>query len=320
MLEFKFGTPAPYKLSRPVDAVVYNEIAYFRRDHTRIIEKYDSRTQTWSTFPDCPMQDTSLAILPRSDKEYILHTVGGYLKDRHAVGDLYCLSMRPTADRSGTEYYWSMSSFPPMTEPRKQVTTFCDREYKYLITAGGRGKHGPTKTVEVLNIETSIWSTIASLPQVVFRASGCISGGYLYIAGGRIYDQACNEIEVKSVFRAPLSRLIQSEVGTIKNVFEHITDLPYERSACTAFHDRVFAIGGTKHSNIELKAVPTNQVFTYYPEEDLWKLVPNSLSKSRCCCFAVSFTQPKPQLMVVGGYTTKHDEDCTDSTEIAELD
>ena len=317
-LNFETGTPAPYKMSRPVDAVVHNGTAFFRRFRMTAIDMFNSQAQIWSTLPDCPVQDTSLAILPVNTVQYMLHTVGGYLQGKCFVGDLYLLGMRLKADHSGNEYYWKKSSFPAMKEPRKEITTVYVREYNCLIAAGGRGMYGPTRTVEVLNIKTKQWFTVARLPHEVFGASGCISEGYLYIAGGCIYDQASHHIENKSVFRAPLSVLRHSKEDTTESVFEHIVDLPHERSTCITFQDRVFAIGGTKRSGRE--ALPTNRVFWYHSQEDTWKRMPNSLTTNRCYCFAVSFMHPKPRLMVVGGYTTRHNEGCTNSVEIAEVE
>ena len=321
VLNYKCGLSAPKRMSRPVDAVVYNETAYFRRYRTRVIDMYNSQAQKWSTLPECPVQDASLAILPTSSVtvECTLHTVGGFNKDICRVcGDLFCLSMRFAADCFSTEYYWAESSFPAMKEPRRQITTAYDRGYNCLIAAGGQRANGPTNTVEVLNIKAKQWFTVASLPCEVFRASGCISRGYLYIAGGHIYDQVCNDIEVKSVVRVSLSVLIQSKRDTRERVYQYIADLPHERSACTSFHDRVFAIGGTRRCGRE--AMPTNQVYLYHSQEDVWEQVPNPLIVNRCCCFAVSFVFPKPQLMVVGGYTIRHDTGCTDSVEIAEVE
>ena len=319
MLLFEIGKQAPQRMSRPIDPVVHQDIAYLRRFRTRVIYKYNSQSGRWSTLPECPVQDTALAILPIHNKDeikYTLHTVGGYLRDPHntVTGALYYLSERPTANRDGTEYYWDESLFPPMNVARKQVTVVCDRDHKYMIAAGGRGKHRPMKTVEILNLGTKEWLTVVSLPQAVFRASGCISEGYLYIAGGCIYDKTSNQIETKKVFRILFSKLVNGGKGE----FEKAADLPHERSVCTAFQDRLFAIGGTKNIGDD-DAVSINHVYLYLSKNKSWQRVPNSLCINRCYCFAFSFTYPKPQLMVVGGYTGRHDEGCTSSVEIATL-
>ena len=309
-------------MSRPCDAVVRDDVAYFRKYRSKFILKYNALKRTWDKrIPECPVQDSALAILPVVDQdkiEYVLHTVGGVLiKDdtQKLIGDLYCLSERERADGYGTEPCWKKTK-ESMTVARKQVTTICDKEYKYLIAAGGRGVSGTLKIVEVMNISSKEWFTVASLPQPVVRTSACISRGFLYLAGGCTYDEDCNPKEVKYVFRISLPELIKNEEGT---TFESIADLRYVRSVCIAFQDHVFAIGGTKPSTNTHEAQSTNLVYIYDPEGDNWKQLQASLTENRCFCFAASFTQPKPQLMVVGGYTVKHDEGCTNTVEIAEL-
>ena len=69
-----------------------------------------------------------------------------------------------------------------MKEKHKQVTAICYKSH--LIAAGGRGENGQSRTIEVLNLITKQWSTVACLPRAVFPASGCISGDSLYILGG----------------------------------------------------------------------------------------------------------------------------------------
>ena len=299
-----------------MDPVVHKETAYFRGYRDKVIYKYNAlrELQPWSTLPPCPVQDSSLAILPVDNgRKYILHTVGGYQEGKHIVGDLYCLDEHLAT--------WKESSFPPMKVPRKEATTVWDNENKCLIVAGGRGKEGPSRTVEVLNFamktSSNQWMQVTSLPREVFLAAGCICEGYLYISGGSEYIQMSSSIEVKSVVRAKLSTLYQSK----KDAFQNIADLRHARSALTCFKDQVFAICGTKPGSAAREELPTNDVYMYRPNDDLWKQVPISPSENRSYCFAVSFTEiPKPQLMVVGGYTSGHDEGCTKSVEIAELE
>ena len=314
--------PAPKRMIRPCDAVVLDSFAYFRKYRKRIIYVYNLRTRTWAEpLPNCPPEDTTLAALPVHNGTDILHTVGGFIKNENKiVGDLYVLGNRVSDDCSSNVPCWKKSKiFHPMTESRKQVTAI--RNNEYLIVAGGRGKSGPSRMVEVLNTSSKCWSIVASLPQPIVRACGCISGGYLYFAGGCRYDVDCNIIEEKSVYKALLTDLI-AEPNSLQDerpVFERKADLRHVRSTCVTFQEQVFAIGGTKPSSATDEALSTNHMYRYDCDNDLWKKVPTLLSECRCLCFAVSVTQPSPQLMVVGGYTVKHDEGCTDSVEFVEL-
>ena len=314
---FIAGVCVPTAISRPVDAVAYNNIAYFRSFRQRTIYKYDSTSQVWSILEsvrECPVKDTSLTILPVHDDEtgktnYILHTVGGCLREGRVVDNLYCWNEKLTADHDCS---WDVSSFPPMITKRSQVTTVCDKEHQHLVVAGGRDKDGPMTKVEILATVSKQWSPVASLPNKMYRANGCLCGEFVYILGGFNYDEASNQIASKIAFAVSLSTLIKSQANE-ENVFRSIEDLPYVRSVCTTFCNRVFAIGGTKDGNCE----PTNEVYLYHPQNNLWEKFPRSLIENRCYCFAISFVQPKPQLMVVGGYTTAHDKGCTNSVEIA---
>ena len=56
--------------------------------------------------------------------------------------------------------------------------------------------------VEVLDLTTMQWSIVASLPQAVFSACGCICGDSLYILGGCILNDRGNTIDCKSAFKS----------------------------------------------------------------------------------------------------------------------
>ena len=325
VLQFKSGPPVPASISKPINPVAHNNLAYFRGYRSRVIYRYDSCTSSWLTLPECPVRDTSLVIFPTSDdsktfdSEPTLHTVGGLLvqegrDDTPLAGQIYCLRHQHSAN--GIVYFWVESPFPQMKEKRKQVTAVCYNNY--LIAAGGRGANGPSRTVEVLNFTTKQWSIVAYLPRPVFRASGCISGGFLYVLGGCMYDERDNRIRLKYAYKVSISQLIESHGGDV-GVFVAIKDLPLYRSATTTFCNRILAIGGSQHNEVAGEAKCSNLVYVYDQEDDVWKKVNHPLTQTRCCCFAVSFTHPKPQLMVVGGYICRPDEGCTDSVEIAEF-
>ena len=315
LLQFKNGVSAPVNISKPIDAVSCGDKVYCRGYRSRVIYVYNASTSSWHKLPKCPVKDTSLVILNdiKTNKP-TLHTLGGLLlqegsNDAPLDGHLYCLRQHPSTN----EYYWARSPLPPMNKKRKQVTAIhCSN---YLLAAGGRGEKGPSQRVEVLNLKTMQWSTVASLPRPVFRASGCICGDALYILGGCMYDTAGNTMNIKYAYKTSLSELIQSRDGD--EIFNDVADLHLAASACTTFQDKIFAIGGFMYKNSPGEIKCSNAV--YYLEDNSWKKINCSLKKSRCFCFAVALSHPKPQLMIVGGYTSKHDEDCTKSVETAEL-
>ena len=243
-----------------------------------------------------------------------LHTLGGLLVQEGSteaplVGDLYCLRQHPSTNK----YYWAQSPLPPMTKKRKQVTAI--RCSNYLFAAGGRGEKGPSRTVEILSLTTKQWSIVASLPIAVFRASGCVSGDSLYILGGCVHDKDSNIKDVKYAFKTLLSQLIEPHEGD-SSTFKAIAELPFLRSTCTTFRDRIFAVGGSKYNKIAGEAKCSNLIHIYHQEDDSWKRIDRTLTQPRCYCFAVSLAH---QLIVAGGYTGKPDEGCTNSVEIADF-
>ena len=311
--EFKSGKPVPASISRPIDAVSCDDTAYFRGYRSRAIYAYNASTLSWlKKLPECMVKDTSLVILNDVEtNKPTLHTLGGLLVQEGStvaplVGDLYCLRQHPSTNK----YYWAKSPLPPMTKKRKQVTAI--RCSNYLFAAGGRGENGPSQAVEVLDLNNIKWSIVASLPVAVFRASGCISGDSLYILGGCIHTGR-NIIDVDYAFKASISQLIESHEGD-SNVFKHIAELPLLRSACTTFHDRILAVGGSQYDEIAGEAKCSNLIHVYHQENGSWKRIDDTLIQPRCYCFAVSLTH---QLIVAGGYTVKLDEGCTNSVEIA---
>ena len=71
--------------------------------------------------------------------------------------------------------------------PTKRYTTAAITTKHHLIVAGGksgRSNYLNTCTVEVMDIQTLVWSTAASLPHPYSRLSAAICGDHLYMLGG----------------------------------------------------------------------------------------------------------------------------------------
>ena len=113
--------------------------------------------------------------------------------------------------------------------------------------------------------------------------------------------------------------LINSDT-TKESIFREIADLRLHRSACVTFCDQVIAIGGSKFDYKANEAKSSNAVYVYDPDLDVWIETKNCLKTKRCYCLAATFdTGNRSRLMVVGGYTSKPDENCTNTVEIAEV-
>ena len=88
-----------------------------------------------------------------------------------------------------------------MPTKRMFVTAACTGTV--LIIAGGLGeKFKSLATVEVLNCETSQWSTAADVPKPLFCCSAAVHGDQLYMLGG--------PSDNKSVYTCSVSALLQT--------------------------------------------------------------------------------------------------------------
>lgn len=300
---------------------------------TRLIYIYNSNTNKWLALPKCRTQDTSLAILPiDEDKtDFRIHTVGGFsTKTKIVVGDLFYFKYpsseitKDTKDLDEEDCWEKSTIFSPLGEVRKQVTVICDKEYNYLIAAGGRGRSGPSKAVEVLDLRKKgsnkkyNWSKAANLPKAVFAATSCIKEDFLYILGGFTFNEYGDKKSVKLGWKTLWTELVD-ESSSKKAGFHDIAEIPLPHSTYLTFCDRLFAIGGSEYNREAQEAVPTTSVYEYNPEDNLWEQVNHSLHKRRSFCFAVSLNTAPKQLMVMGGYISKPDEHCTASVEFGEL-
>ena len=328
---------APEAIYRPIDAVAHGHIAYFRSYCSETIYQYDSKIKKWSSLPECLVQ-TSLVMIPVNGDAFILHTIGGLQKTNKddntslkLVNAIYRLQRRHNQTASATteiehEYYWEKDhEIPPMNVKRKHVTAVCDG--KKLIAAGGREEEGPSKAVEVLNIETKgtlKWMHCQDLPRAMFRATGCINDYYMYIFGGYVFDKKrLIHVVRKSAYKVSLSDLFDSckerkEEIQIKGKYKKIKSVPLLRSTCTTFCGKIYAVGGSELDHPNAREVKSsNQIYEYDPKRNLWMLVTN-LKEARSHCFAVSISDEscKPRLMVVGGFTKRPDEKCTSSVEM----
>ena len=83
---------------------------------------------------------------------------------------------------------WEEPHFPPM--PTKFYDTHSNHKTipVVLIVAGGANQSNQLDTVEVMDIETLVWSTAASLPHSYYRVSATICGDQLDMLGG--YDKS----------------------------------------------------------------------------------------------------------------------------------
>ena len=296
------------RMSSPIDAAVYGDTAYFRPYHNRNIYSYNL-TRGWSTRADCLVRNTSLVVLPVPYKgayQFLLYTIGGIKRKIHRQNEdegEFTDAIYQLTDRE-----WTRSIYPKLRTKRSQVTVvFSDG---CLIIAGGNSAHGPVNTVDVLIItyQDKVWREVARLPYKVFRASGCVCNGVLYILGGYVslFDP------IRSACVATVSQLVESNSND-QGIFNTIKDLEFYDSACVSFCNHILAIGGWKSDAETVQPKGTKLVYVYHTGENVWKELKGQLSEPRCFAFAAAF---EDRIMTVGGYDRPNGT-CTDSVEFA---
>ena len=262
-------------------AVVHGNTAFFSYSH-RVYSYQNVRgEEEWSQLPDNPCRNFCLAVI-----DGLLTSVGGY--NNGYTNTLLSLT------EEGERKQWS-EIFPPMPTPRSHVA--CVSTEQTLIVAGGS-----VEIVEVMNINTKQWTTVASLPRNLLFLSATSIGDTLYITG-----------DESSVFTCSISDLLSSATtgsSPVPNVWKSISDLPVTDSTLVSFGGHLLAIGGDIGGD-----KPTSNVYRYDSNTDSWT-VASQLKKKRSDCLAVTLGD---SVVVVGGWSSKlfrSETETTDSVEI----
>ena len=281
-LAWREGKKAPFAYERSCDALTSGSKVYFQGG-SRGLFTYNISDNSWLQLPDCRFESCSLAIINRQ-----VTTIGG-------TPD--CVSYTDKLMSLANEHKWT-EKFRPMPTKRRSATAV--RTGTVLIVAGGAVESGRLATVEVLDFETSQWSTAADLPKPLSSCSAAVHGDQLYMLGGGSGD--------KSVYTCSVSALLtqRSLVGAFKRalflstnsssgVWSKLHDLPVEESTCVTFCGQLLAVGGRDSDN-----KPTTAVFMYNQATNSWNVISHMATARKCCIAAVL---PNNQLMVVGGET-----------------
>ena len=279
-LTWRDGGKAPFRMYEGA-TVVERGVAYFLNVEGKACS-YDSTIEKWSELPKCPYNGGSLAVINGK-----LTDIGGCTD----VSKAYTYTNKLLSLRGG----WS-EVLPPMPTKRRGTTAITSN--KHLIVAGGATGPGyvhSTKTVEVMDTRTSVWSTVARLPYVYSWASSTICGDHVYMLG-----------RGKLVLTCSLTELLQSSSSS-SSVWHRVADAPAYGSTCAAINDQLLAVGGFGEGNI-----PTTAIYQYKPTTNSWDYISDMLTARFACLVAVL---PTNEMMVVGGKTSRITY--TDKVEIA---
>ena len=287
-LTWRDGGMAPFLISS--GAVVDGNVAYFVHYNGKVCS-YNSTTTKWSKLRRYPYEDCSLAVINGQ-----LTGIGGCDNVNFTCTNKL-LSLRDGLFRG----HWS-DVFPPMPTKRHGTTAVASEEH--LIVAGGTtGLHHADNlnTVEVMNLKTLVWSTVASLSHPYNIASSAICGDRLYILGG-LDDKDMT----KSVLTCSLTELLQSSSSIA--VWHRVADAPAYHSTCTAVNGELLAVGGYENNKA------TSAVHKYNSTTNSWDLINNMPTARYRSLVAVL---PTNEMIVVGGWIILDVTTVTDIVEFA---
>ena len=273
--EWKDGGKTPIGMLRGT-CVVDRGVAYFMNDDGQTC-LFNSSTRRWSQLPTCPCIFSSLAVI-----RGLLTAIGGL--SQSSIDQNKLLSIVDDRNKKWVEH------FPPM--PTKRLYTAAVTTQQHLIVAGGEGGSSNLNTVEVLDIETLVWSTAASLPHPYSSASATICGDRLCMLGGIDESGRTN-----LVLTCSLTELLRSCGETSSDsVWSRIADVPVVKSTCAAISGELVAVGGW--DTAESKGKGTSAVYKYNMIRKSWDVITNMPTARRFCLVAVL---PTNEMIVVGG-------------------
>ena len=272
---FKFGrwTVVRVEASIQMDrctgatAAVDGNVVYFMNWSCKVCS-YDSSTRRWSMLPDCPYENSSLAVIKG------LPTAIGGEEDEAVSNQLYSITTG--------KCHWE-EHFPPM--PTRRFGAAAATTKQHLIVAGGMCGSYSSGIVEVMDIQTLVWTAVASLPYSCTWGSATICGDKLYILGS---GGVLRRRSQKKMLTCLLPKLFQSYKysATSDSVWHRITDIPDCYSSCVSINGELVVISGS------------GAVHKYDPAADTWNIISNISTTEFHYTAAVL---PTNKLMVVGG-------------------
>ena len=257
-------------------AVSHGKMAYFNSEDSTSVYSYHSQGQLWQELPDCHSRYSALVMA--KDK---LTTVGGR-QDGRPTNSLASLT------GEGKDSKW-VELFPRMPTARWDLAAVC--RGRNVIAAGGNGGRR-LSTVEILDTDLRQWSSAASLPHPMRRASITVCGDLLYLLGG--LDQ--NGTRTLSVLTSSITDLLhqQQETANQPAVWRRAADAPYYGSTAVSVGGQLLAIGGYDEARKN-----TSAIVAYDPTSGSWQDMGHMTTPRSWPLVALL---PSNELIVAGGY------------------
>ncbi len=180
--------------------------------------------------------------------------------------------------------------FPRMPTARYDLAAVC--RGRNVIAAGGSDGGRIVSAVEILDTELRQWSSAASLPHPMTRASITVCEDLLYLLGG--LDQ--NGDRTLSVLTSSITELLhqQQETANQPAAWRRTADAPYYGSTAVSVGGQLLAIGGQDEHYED-----TSAIVGYDPTSDSWQDMGHMATPRYATLVAVL---PSNQLIAAGGY------------------
>ena len=280
-LNWKDAGKTPARMTRGA-AIMNESVAYFM-DCSGVLCAYNSTNKKLQELPKYPYEYGSLAIIDGA-----LTGIGG-------CRDVFEQSTYTNKLLSLHNNSWA-DVFPQMPTKRHSTTTVTTNSIEHVIVAGGSSSPFTVNivTVEVMDTQSQVWSSVASLPRPYSAASAIICGDRLYLLGG--FD---DRGKTKSVLTCSLSQLIgSSSLLSPSFVWHRVADAPMYRSTCAAVNGELLAVGGCDE-----RGKARDVVYKYNRQTNSWNLIGN-MPTARYNCLIATF--PNSEIMVLGGTTQRY--------------
>ena len=286
-LKWRDGPPAPSLISG--HSVAISGYMVFLCDYwSGKVLMFNSRREQCTVLPKCNKQFFSIAVV-----NGLLTAIGGLVSLR-TTNTLLSLSL-DTPDISREKW---IEKLPPMTYYHNSPAVITIDTS--LIVAGGSGPYKEKAPVEVMDTQTLQWSTVASLPHLLWAATATICGDRLYLGGGYSTSGATKSVlmcEVKDLLQSkPQSQATRAGHSESCQVWKEVAPLPVTRSSLVTFQGHLLAVGGAASAD------PTSEVRQYDAATNSWSVI-SQMRVERCYSLAVVLPNNTSSLMVCGGYT-----------------
>lgn len=232
-------------------------------DASRMVDAFDTTTQTWSALPNAPLERVAAKAVSVDGKIYV---IGGYnFNSRTGIADVDVLD---TATNT-----WSTAA--PLPTPR-YLSAVVALGRKIYVMGGTQSVDAglpttiaqPMDTVEVYDIATNTWSADAPLPQPRFALAAAVANGRIFTSGGYLATGPSTTILPYVSMYNPASNVWELDYSrNLQNRAHH---------ALVSLNGTLFAIGGVYQSAMNVVAGITDTVESWplpsaTPSPPSWK-------------------------------------------------